>query len=167
MQDEADSVSSRDIHPFPSKSPSTSSRLVVDCEAMNIQVAVVCDAAADYGGKLNILGAFDTIFAASFPATHPQCAIALRLVFQRIEEGSHKLRLNFVNEDGRFVLPSIEIPVEVVFPGDVSDLVRNFIFNIQQLKFDQPGQYAIDLALDGRQEASILIRVQQQQGAST
>ncbi len=129
---------------------------------MNIQVAVVCDAAADYSGKLNILGAFDTIFASSFPATHPQCAVALRLVFQRIEEGSHKLRMNFVDADGRFVMPSIDIPVDVVFPSDTSDLVRNFIFNIQQLKFDSPGQYAIDIALDGRQEASILLRVQQQ-----
>ncbi len=131
---------------------------------MNIQVAVVCDAAADYSGKLNILGAFDTIFASSFPATHPQCAVALRLVFQRIEEGSHKLRMNFVDADGRFVMPSIDIPVDVVFPNDASDLVRNFIFNIQQLKFDSPGQYAIDIALDGRQEASILLRVQQQSG---
>ncbi|MSU04643.1 MAG: hypothetical protein EXS23_05310 [Pedosphaera sp.] len=131
---------------------------------MNIQVAVVCDAAADYSGKLNILGAFDTIFASSFPATHPQCAVALRLVFQRIEEGSHKLRMNFVDADGRFVMPSIDIPVDVVFPSDTSDLVRNFIFNIQQLKFDSPGQYAIDIALDGRQEASILLRVQQQSG---
>lgn len=129
---------------------------------MNIQVAVVCDAAADYSGKLNILGAFDTIFASSFPATHPQCAVALPLVFQRIEEGSHKLRMNFVDADGRFVMPSIDIPVDVVFPSDTSDLVRNFIFNIQQLKFDSPGQYAIDIALDGRQEASILLRVQQQ-----
>lgn len=131
---------------------------------MNIQVAVVCDAAADYSGKLNILGAFDTIFASSFPATHPQCAVALRLVFQRIEEGSHKLRMNFVDADGRFVMPSIDIPVDVVFPSDTSDLVQNFIFNIQQLKFDSPGQYAIDIALDGRQEASILLRVQQQSG---
>jgi hypothetical protein len=85
-------------------------------------------------------------------------------VFQRIEEGSHKLRMNFVDADGRFVMPSIDIPVDVVFPNDASDLVRNFIFNIQQLKFDSPGQYAIDIALDGRQEASILLRVQQQSG---
>ena len=31
--------------------------------AMNIQVAVLCDAATDDHGKLNLLGAFDTIFA--------------------------------------------------------------------------------------------------------
>jgi hypothetical protein len=30
---------------------------------MNIQVAVLCDAATEDNGKLNLLGAFDTIFA--------------------------------------------------------------------------------------------------------
>ena len=30
---------------------------------MNIQVAVLCDAATDENGKLNLLGAFDTIYA--------------------------------------------------------------------------------------------------------
>ena len=29
---------------------------------MNIQVAVLCDAATDENGKLNLLGAFDTIY---------------------------------------------------------------------------------------------------------
>ena len=48
---------------------------------MNIQVAVLCDAATDDQGKLNILGAFDTINALTLPAIHPQCAIALRVTF--------------------------------------------------------------------------------------
>ncbi|MDB6032554.1 MAG: hypothetical protein JWM16_2892, partial [Verrucomicrobiales bacterium] len=38
---------------------------------MEIQVAVLCDAATDYQGKLNILGTFDTIFTAQMPAVHP------------------------------------------------------------------------------------------------
>jgi hypothetical protein len=43
---------------------------------MNIQVAVLCDAATDDNGKLNLLGAFDTIYARELPAIHPQCAVA-------------------------------------------------------------------------------------------
>ena len=39
---------------------------------MNIQVAVLCDAATEENGKLNLLGAFDTIIAQQIPATHPQ-----------------------------------------------------------------------------------------------
>jgi len=122
---------------------------------MDVQAAVLCDAATDYGGKLNILGTFDTIVAPKLPAFHPQCSIAVRIVFSRIEEGAHKLRMNFVDEDGHSIMPGIDIPAEVRFPSDASILSRNFIVNIQQLKFDLPGLYSIDLQMDGKPQASI------------
>lgn len=133
---------------------------------MNIQIAVLCDAATDYGGKLNLLGAFDTIVTSHLPAVHPQCSIALRIAFSKIEEGSHKVKINFVDEDGKFVMPSIDMPVDIVIPAEVNSLVRNFIINIQQLKFDKPGQYSIDVALDGRMETNIPLFVRYQGPAS-
>jgi hypothetical protein len=129
---------------------------------MDIQTAVLCDAATDYSGKLNILGTFDTIVAHQLPAFHPQCSVALRIVFSKIEEGAHKVKMNFVDEDGKFVMPSIDMPVDVVIPADASFLARNFIINIQQLKFDKPGPYSIDIAVDGRQETSIPLMVRHQ-----
>lgn len=126
---------------------------------MEIQIATLCDAATDSAGKLNILGTFDTINAAQTPAIHPQCSIALRLIFQKIEEGPHKLKLNFVDEDGRLVMPSIDIPVEVSVPDDTTFVSRNFIINIQQLKFEKPGLYAIAIAIDGRHEGSVPLLV--------
>ena len=129
---------------------------------MNIQVAVLCDAATDYGGKLNILGTFDTIITSQLPAVHPQCSIALRLAFNKIEEGSHKVKMNFVDEDGKLVMPSIDMPVDVVVPNELNFLVRNFVINIQQLKFEKPGQYSIDCAIDGRQETCIPLLVRHQ-----
>src|SRR5438132_14054649 len=130
---------------------------------MNVQIAVLCDAATDYGGKLNLLGAFDTIATQQLPAVHPQCSVVLRIIFSKVEEGPHKVRMNFVDEDGRFVMPSIDIPVDVAVPADASFVARNFIINIQQLKFEKPGQYAVDIAVDGRQEASIPLQVKQVQ----
>ncbi len=129
---------------------------------MNIQIAVLCDAAVDYNGKLSLLGAFDTIVTSHLPAVHPQCSIALRIAFNKIEEGSHKVRINFVNEDGKFVMPSIDMPVDVTIPPEVNSLVRNFVINIQQLKFDTPGQYSIDVAIDGRLETNIPLFVRHQ-----
>ena len=126
---------------------------------MNIQVAVLCDAATDDNGKLNLLGAFDTIYTQQLPATHPQCSIALRVTFGHQDEGAHQLRLNFVDADGRSIMPSIDIPVEVVLPGDSHFGTRNFIVNIQQLKFQNPGLYATDILLDGRTQASIPLLV--------
>ena len=126
---------------------------------MNIQVAVLCDAATDDNGKLNLLGAFDTIYAQQLPAIHPQCAIALRVTFTGVDEGIHKLKLNFVDADGQSIMPGIDIPVEVLLPGDQHFGTRNFIVNIQQLKFESPGIFAIDIALDGQVHSSIPLMV--------
>jgi len=131
---------------------------------MNVQIAVLCDAATDYNGKLNLLGTFDTVLTQQMPAVHPQCSVALRIAFDKIEEGQHKVKMNFVDDDGRFIMPSIEMPFDVTLPADASFLARNFIVNIQQLKFDRPGQYAIDLAIDGRHETSIPLQVKQISG---
>src|SRR6516164_7542712 len=81
---------------------------------MNVQVAVLCDAATqDSNSKLNLLGAFDTILTAQLPAVQPQCAVALRATFTADDEGPHKLALNFINADGRSIMPPIEIPLTI------------------------------------------------------
>ena len=128
---------------------------------MNIQVAVLCDAATDNKGKLNLLGTFNSVHTRELPANYPQCSIVLRVVFKRVEEGSHKLRINFVDEDGKFVMPSLELQFDVSVPENDSFAYRNFILNIQRLKFEKFGQHAIDIAIDGRQEASIPLEVKQ------
>ncbi len=135
---------------------------------MDIQIAVLCDAATDNSGKLNILGTFDTIFTSQLPAVHPQCSIALRMTFNKVEEGNHKVKLNFVDEDGKSVMPPIEMPVEVIVPDETIFLSRNFIVNIQKLKFEKEGLYSIDIAVDGRQEGSIplLVRIPPKQQAA-
>ncbi len=126
---------------------------------MNIQVAVLCDAATDDNGKLNLLGAFDTIYTQQLPAVHPQCSIALRVTFSSGDEGKHTLALNFVDADGRSIAKFPPIPVEVALPDDMHFGTRNFIVNIQQLKFENPGLYSIDLLLDGQPQASIPLLV--------
>ena len=128
-------------------------------DVMDIQIAVLCDAATDNNGKLNILGTFDTIYTSQLPAIHPQCSIAIRMTFSKSEEGSHKVKLNFVDEDGKSVMPPIEIPIDVQVPDETIFLSRNFIVNIQKLKFDKEGLYSIDIAVNGRQEGNIPLLV--------
>jgi hypothetical protein len=128
---------------------------------MNIQVAVLCDAATvDSNDKLNLLGAFDTICTPQLPAVHPQCSVALRLTFSSGDEGQHNLRLNFVDADGRSIMPDFPpIPVDVTLPEDIHFGTRNFIVNFQQLSFAEPGLYSIDISLDDRPQASIPLLV--------
>jgi hypothetical protein len=126
---------------------------------MNVQVAILCDAATDDNGKLNLLGAFDTIYAQQLPVIHPQCAVALRVTFAAGDEGQRKLALNFINADGRSIMPAMEIPVAVALPEDVHFVTRNFIVNIQQLRFAEAGLYSVDIRLDGKSQASIPLQV--------
>jgi hypothetical protein len=127
---------------------------------MNIQVAVLCDAATDENGKLNLLGAFDTISTPQLPVEHPQCSVALRVTFFSGDEGKHNLRFNFVDADGKPIMPDFPpIPIEVLLPEDMHFGTRNFIVNIQRLKFENPGLYSIDIALDDQPQASIPLLV--------
>ena len=51
------------------------------------------------------------------------------------------------------------IPVEVALPGDVHFLTRNFIVNFQQLRFEEPGLYSVDIRFDDKTETSIPLLV--------
>jgi hypothetical protein len=126
---------------------------------MHLQIAALCDAAADYGGKLSLLGTFDTIVARQWPAAHPQCSVAIRLVCDRGAEGPHILRVDLVNADGKSIMPPLEIPFEIALPADALHAARNFVLNIQQLKFQEPGHYAVAVALDGQIRASLPLHV--------
>jgi hypothetical protein len=127
---------------------------------MNIQTAVLCDAATqDASSKLNVLGAFDTLCAPQLPVVHPQCAVALRITFMSGDEGEHKMALNLINADGRSIMPPIEIPVTVTLSDDAHFITLNFVVNIQQLKFPEAGLYSVDVRMDGESRASIPLQV--------
>jgi hypothetical protein len=83
--------------------------------------------------------------APQLPAVHPQCSIALRITFMSEDEGEHPMRLCFVDADGKNVMPAMDIPVNIVLPDDSHFVTRNFIVNIQQMKFAQAGLYSIDI----------------------
>lgn len=126
---------------------------------MEIQVAVLCDAATDYAGKLCVLGAFDTIVAPQFPVMHPQCAMALRMLFRKEEEGAHRLKIDFINEDGAAVASPVEGGFEVKLPVQFFFATRNLVLNLQQLQFAKAGQYAVEVRVDDRPVASIPLLV--------
>ena len=126
---------------------------------MEVEIFTLCDAATEGGGKLNILGTFDRIQTRQFPAAHPHCAIAVRIRFERIEEGNHRVRITFVNADGQPLLPGLDGNLGVRMPPEVDSVCANMILNFNDLKFQQAGQYSIDLAIDGRHERSLPVTV--------
>lgn len=123
---------------------------------MKVEIFTLCDAATvDAGGKLNILGSFDRLNAKQVPVIHPQCSLAIKLRFERVEEGKKRLRISFVDSDGAAVMPTLDATTEVRFQGNDSTSTVSLALNIQQLKLPRFGEYSIDLAVDDRHESSI------------
>ncbi|MBN1392596.1 MAG: hypothetical protein JW947_07315 [Sedimentisphaerales bacterium] len=128
---------------------------------MNIEAFLLCDAATDQQGKLNVLGAFDTIWAKNVPTMHPACAIAVRIRFEKIEEGSHPIRIHIIDEDGKPIGPKLEGNVNVRVGDDVDSGIANIVLNIQRLKLEKYGQYRIDIAIDNQMKGSLPFHVRE------
>jgi hypothetical protein len=128
---------------------------------MKIEAFVLCDAATDSMGKLNVLGTFDSIHARQVPAVHPQCAVAIRLRFEWIERGEHKIRVNMIDADGRLMIPPLDAGLHVRLPDQASSCAINLVLNLHSLKFERFGEYSIDLLIDGEEAASLPLFVRQ------
>lgn len=127
---------------------------------MEVQIASLCDSAADYGGKLCLIGAFDTILVRQFPALHPFCSVALRIVFRDTDEGKHTLRVNLIDDDGQSLLPGMPTtPLEIRMPENQFFASVNLVFNMQGMQFKKPGQYSLDITLDAKMIARIPLQV--------
>jgi len=120
---------------------------------MQILMASLCDFAADYHGKLCVSGAFDTIFSRAFPAAHPQCSVAVRIMVTEEDVGGHTLQIRFIDPDGKPLVadeqsPNIRFDVKRL-PSESFFFSQNFVCNFQRLPLPGPGQYEIRILIDG------------------
>jgi hypothetical protein len=129
---------------------------------MKVEIFTLCDAATvDAAGKLNILGSFDRLNAKQAPVTHPQCALAMKLRFERVEEGVKSIRIAFMDADGASVMQTLNTTTQVQFGPNDSSATASLVLVIQQLRLPKFGEYSIDLAVDSDQKASIPLVVVQ------
>ncbi len=130
--------------------------------SMEVLVAILCDFAADYNGKLCITGAFDSIWAVRFPCVHPHCSVALRFLFREEDVGQHRLQLSMIDTDGRPVFPengpSFDINVGAI-PENTFFLSHNIVVNLQGLPLQRPGLYSLDVKIDDQIVARIPLQV--------
>ena len=118
---------------------------------MDIQIATLCDFAADYNGKMVVSGTIDVLAAPALPIVQPHCCLALRLCITPEDNGAHKFTVNIIDGDGKSIDAKMPIKADmpVDLPEDVPFLHRNLILNLQGLKFNEVGVYFIDVSIDG------------------
>ena len=133
---------------------------------MTLQTATVSDFASDYNGKLCILGCFDTLCATTFPVVHPQCSLAVRVIFQPEDAGRHEFTVRCTDPAGADCLPPMSAAVDVSFPSSFAPFVsRNMVFTLQRVKFDRHGLYRWQVIHKGQTLATIPLRVTQYDGS--
>lgn len=128
---------------------------------MKVEIFCICDAATDNHGKLNVLGTFDQIYSKKIPVVHPACAIALRMRFDKMEEGVHKVKIQLVDPDGQPVFQPMEGEVHPRMAPDIESVAVNLILNFQHLKFESYEDYQVNLAVDDQSLASVPLRVRE------
>ena len=128
---------------------------------MDIQIATLCDFAADYNGKMVVSGTIDVLAAPALHIVQPHCCLALRLCITPEDNGAHKFTVNIIDGDGKSIDAKMPIKADmpVDLPEDVPFLHRNLILNLQGLKFAEVGVYFIDVSIDGEVIQRLPLRV--------
>lgn len=115
---------------------------------MHVSFALFADAAnLSQEGKLNILGVFDALHVAQFPAIHPRATLVVRLKGTREDVGSHEVAMRWVNPAGMELWNSVGAIDLGPLPDDVHEADLPLIAALD-LPADGPGEYAMEIAVD-------------------
>ncbi len=128
---------------------------------MQVEIFAISDAATSDNGKLNVLGAFDTIWVRQFPAVYPHCAVAVRMRFLAMEQGPHALVVRFMDADGVNVLPPANGSFSIAMAEPQRSASADIVLNIQSLNLLKPGEYALELIVDGENLRSLPLFVKE------
>lgn len=130
---------------------------------MDLQVATLCDFAAEYQGKMVISGTFDALAAKATPIVHPQCSLAMRFCFTPEDDGDHELQISVIDGDGKPINEKMPIKgaMPVKMPENSAFMTRHLIVGFQGLSFPKPGVYSVDILVDGELIQRLPLRIVQ------
>lgn len=121
---------------------------------IKIEIFTFCDFSQENGGKLTIVGTFDTIISRNFPCVHPQLSVVIRVRFDLWEFGTHSFRIETRNLDGGTSMEAINGNIDIRGVGNAS-AVSHLVFTIANLQFKEPGLVNFVLYIDDKEIDSI------------
>lgn len=127
---------------------------------MHISFAVFADAAnLSQEGKLNVLGIFDALHVGAFPTLHPRAHLVVRVKGSPDDIGAHTLSFQWISPGDRELWSSSgELQVERGTAGAPIEMDLPIIA-VVDLPLDTPGQYTMQLALDGEPSTHVSLFV--------
>jgi hypothetical protein len=111
----------------------------------DLAAMLVCDQVIrdQLTGKASVIGIFDRIFAAAFPATHARLTVYVSV---RDAEGDYRLRLDMVRIRDGMTVGRADAPITVGDRFSPAELV----FELMGLRFDESGPYEFRLWANDR-----------------
>jgi len=129
---------------------------------IKIELFTFCDFAQENGGKLTIVGTFDTIISRNFPCVHPQLSVVIRLRFDLWEFGNHVFRIETRDLKGEMSMETINGNIDVRGVGNAS-AVSHLVFSISNLHFENAGLINFVLFIDDKEAGTIPLYVRKGQ----
>lgn len=127
---------------------------------MELEIFTLADYAVDNGGKLTIVGTFDTIFTQTTPAIHPSCVVATKFRVANSEAGQHEFEIRVQTPDKK-ELAKIK-GVGDVKPNPNADYSSsNFVIPIHNLKLEKLGKYTFEFYFDGEFRSGLTLHLVQ------
>jgi hypothetical protein len=132
---------------------------------MRIDLITLCDAAVEVGGRLHVLGTLDYFWATQVPYIHPRFALAARFRWDGHERvRKHKVRVQVVDADGQPIVAEFSRKFLPPSPShDDIPTVRHLIIELESIRFDKFGPYAVLIDVDGKELASLQFSIVPQQ----
>jgi hypothetical protein len=120
---------------------------------MNTEIITCCDYAAEQGGKMNVIGTFDTLWA-NAPTVLPSMGVAFRARVAKDElprgEVPFVLELGSVQGDEVFKMQgAVLISAEALNPG-TDDGVVQFAGVVQNVSMPKNGKYILKVRIADR-----------------
>jgi len=125
---------------------------------MKTELFTFCDFAQESGGKLTIVGTFDTIISRKFPCVHSQLSVVIRLRFDIWEFANHNFRIEAQDLNGETAIEPVTGTVEVKGAGNAT-AVSHLIFTISNLHFQNSGIVNFILYIDDKEISSLPLYV--------
>ncbi|MGH2793305.1 MAG: DUF6941 family protein, partial [Actinomycetota bacterium] len=132
-----------------------------------LDFAFLADAAeAEPGRKFYVLGGgIDQIAGPQFPLVHPHMALVMRFLVPHDELGrAHMLTVRLADPSGT-ELARIDGQIETQVAKIAGLAVPvNMVINMGNTRFEAPGEYAIDIIMNGEFLRTLALRVGQSPG---
>jgi len=117
--------------------------------SLRLDFAVLADyALIDQQGKLSVLGMFQHVWVAAFPAVHPRTHLVLRVRGRRTDIGTRGIRIRFVDEDNTELLGGEGSVQFNEPPAGVTEVEAGAVL-VFDVPLPKPGAYAFEITIEG------------------